>query len=225
MWEVSDAVYQAIADGIPIPRHTAAAWRDLLAPAVAEPQLARAWRHHGTWEAVRAVTGWHRGLGDILARHHWPEVQALWHRQGGPTWDPWGLAVVLAQTKASTISAEFEIRLHHVLRPSAALWVWAVTPIVENWPSLAGLSPALALDRVLRTLIPPADIPGSPHFWHAWAEWVGDAQPDADTPVTSLYPANLFNSWSVALDMADVIEPPAVAGDQLTWWDWRLDAE
>jgi hypothetical protein len=225
MRDIPNAVYQAIARAISIPRRTPAAWRDLLSDAVAAPHAASAWRHHGTWEAVRAVTGWHRRLENALVAHGWPEVQALWLAHGGPTWDPWGLAVVLGGARASLISAEFASFLHHPLRPNAALWVWVATSRVEVWPDLAGLPPVLALDRVLRTLTAPATIPPAPDFWDAWLDWGNDVPPEPDAPAESLYPSELFDAWRSALDTADVSEPPAAAGSQLTWWDSTLAAE
>lgn len=192
----------------------------MLAPAVEAPDDVRAWRYHGTWEAVRRAIGWHEQLERILVRNGWPDIQALWAAHGGPEWDPWGLAAVLEETPAAAIASRFETRLHHVLRPGAALWVWVATPEIGTWPRLADLSAPVALDRVLRTLVPPDPVPDRPHFWNAWAEWVNDVPPDPDSPLDSLYPAPLLRTWIRALDTTDVAEPPAVHGDQLTLWDW-----
>lgn len=224
MGEISDVVYQALADSIARPRYSSEAWRDVLSTAVASPNNAREWRHHVTWEAVRAVTRWHARLRTVLTAHYWHEIQAIWDAHGGPTWDPWGLAVILATVGKDRIEPEFENFLHHPLRPSAALWVWEVTPRVATWPDLSGVPAVLALDQVLRTLKADVPYPRGPHFWHAWTDWVNEEPPDPDLSVRSRYPGAVFEAWTQALEKADTSEPLAISGYQLTWWDWDEDA-
>ncbi|PSR20321.1 MAG: hypothetical protein C7B45_15435 [Sulfobacillus acidophilus] len=215
-WSLSFA--EILAQRIRHPEYSARAWMDVLESALKSPETPRDWRHHGTWEAVRAVVGWHRQLETVLASRDWPLVQQVWLQHGGPQWDPWGLAVVLERTRDDIIFREFQTFLHHPIRPNAALWVWAATPTLKTWPDFARCTPIEALDRALRQLESPAVVPEMPHFWHAWREWVDDPPPDGSVAVESIYPHQVVQTWQYALENTER-EPlwlPS-AGGQLFW--------
>lgn len=216
---VTEALWTILAESVTVLNFSQAGWQDILQSAVENPDSPQSWRHSSTWEAVRTAVGWHKRLEGVLERIHWPEVQRSWHEHGGPTWDPWGFAVVAEHSQPSTMHLRFEALLHHPIRPNGALWAWALTPVIEEWPRLHGLAPVCALDRVIRSLTPPDVIPGAPNFWNAWKIWMSEPSPHPDDGVSSLYPASLFLAWQRTLDTTDVMPPlTTTSGQQLAWW-------
>jgi hypothetical protein len=216
--EFSLSFTEIVAQRIHYPQYSARAWLDVLEPALHSPESPQYWRHHSTWEAVRAVVGWHQQLQTVLVARGWPQLQQLWLQHGGPQWDPWGLAVVLEQVQDDVVLREFQTFLHHPLRPNAALWIWAATPALKIWPDFTQCAPVEALDRALRQLEAPAAMPEMPHFWQAWREWVDDPPPDASMAVDSGYPHRLLDTWQYILQKTES-EPVVLpsTGGQLSW--------
>ncbi len=213
-------VYDLLASAIKIPRLTVSAWHDLLAPAEKSPDCPSDWREASTWIAVRAAVGWHRRVQAGLERLDWPSIQAEWHAVSGFTWDPWGLGVAAHHASRSSLEAEFSRYMHHPIRPSGALWAFVATPLVTKWPSIQGLPAVVQLDHVLRSLNPPPKIPLGQHFWNAWQEWIQEPEPEADTPLSSLYPFELLARWERSLRTSEMTEDAArgTLVEQLSWW-------
>ncbi len=221
---IDNRLWPLLSQRIRIPAYTADAWQAWLRPAIEYPDTPKAWGTNSTWNAVRAVVQWHAVQDRTLRLWGWPTVQAAWTAQGGPTWDPWALALVAGAIDSTTAVAEFDTPhvLHHPLEPGLALWAWAALPHVTHWPDLTGLAPLLALDAVLRSLVSPSPRPAHPHFWSAWAAWVQDPPPHPADAAPAWYPAALFTTWTQALAAAEapITGTPAAmpAARQLSWW-------
>jgi hypothetical protein len=192
-----------------------------LEPAVAHPTDPGQWRKDATWEIVRQAVYGHHQLADRLEAWAWPSCQAWWTHHGGPTWDPYSLAVAIAIRASTQWQAVFADLLHHPIQPGLALWAYGVWRTRPQWSdlNLTGLPAMVALDSALRAAQPPFAELGSP-WGMVWQDWVNAPPPEETDPVPAgRYPTSLVNLWTQSLAKTDTTSlAPPVKSIKIRWF-------
>jgi hypothetical protein len=209
-------------------RHWSVAWAghseavaSWLEPALREPSTPRHWRHHATWEIVGEAVRQHQSLTRQLVAWDWASCQLKWHDWGGPSWDPYAMALAAQHHPAGEWALRFLDLLHHPIQPGLALWAYGAWQAGASAApgDLANLTPLLALDRVLRSL--PLAVSAPKTAWHhALHGWIDAAPPDPEDKVPEgRYPTALLSRWQDTLASRDPMAFAAPSkASQLEWF-------